>query len=208
MSKKKVKSTGKPRVGVRPARGNALPTPEPSEVGKVLGKAFADVLTRKVRAQSNIQGEDKKVNNPLVNPEVAQARQVLPMLDVRTPDAQYILWTFRDLKPQDAGFDRDPLITKISVPTEATWTWVVSSVISVVAHMNWETSEYRVSVPFSEPLKRISGDARAAKKFAEALLSASDWKVSHRTVLGDAVDRVENWGDYAPTDSTNETKGN
>ena len=205
MSKKKVK--GKPRVGVRPARGNTLPTPEPSEVGKALGKAFADVLTRKVRAQSNIQGEDKRIN-PLVNPEVAQARQALPMLDVRTPDAQYILWKVRDLNPQDAGFDRDPLITKIRVPTEATWMWVVSSVISVVAHMNWETSEYRVSVPFSEPLKRISGDARAAKKFAEALLSASDWKVSHRTVLGDAVDRPENWGNYAPTDSTNETKGN
>ena len=208
MSKKKAK--GKARVGVRqPTRVNpAVTNPAPSEVGKVLGKAFADVLTRKVRAQSNIQGEDKKVNNPLVNPEVAQARQALPMLDVRTPDAQYILWKVRDLNPQDAGFDRDPLITKIRVPTEATWTWVVSSVISVVAHMNWGTSEYRVSVPFSEPLKRISGDARAAKKFAEALLSASDWKVSHRTVLGDAVDRVENWGNYAPTDSTNQTKGN
>lgn len=193
----KGKKKGKGRIGVRksPVRPESgLPTPPPNQVGQVIGKAFGEILKRKV-AQSQ-QRPQQTISNPLLRPETQVASPPLPTLGVRTPDAQYVLWEKREVNPQDAGFTRDPLVTRISVPTEASWTWRVSSVISVVAVMNWHTGEYKVSVPFAEPLKRISGTAVAAKEFAEALLSAADWKLSHKVVLGDAVDNLENWKDY------------
>ena len=181
----------KKRPGVRtPKPVQTLPTPDPKEVGSVIGKALATLLAKKAKETQTPAGaspglaRQSEISNPLLRPEVREASTPPKTLNVRTPDAQRIAWTFERRKPQDAGPYDDPLITRISVPETALWTWKVNKQMNVTAQYDFEHGTYSVSLNFDARLKWIRGSARQAKQVAEALLSAGDWETSWQAVMG------------------------
>lgn len=190
-SKSKKGSKGKARAHAK----TDLPTPPASEVGRVIGKALAEVLTRKAKASPGL-ARNAEISNPLLRPENRAARQALPSLDVRTPDSQQITWGFRSRRPNDCGPYDDPLVTRISFPESAYWTWTVSKHLIVSAALDYSAGGYLVRVISAVGgVTSMKGTGAEAKKLAEALLSASDWEQSWKKVMGEDWND-KRWQDY------------
>ena len=210
---KRVSAKGKARVkraGPRPTQnsiGNIFGDNPPSgmEVGKVLGEALAKVITKKV---NDDKGFDIGLAARAENSAKADAMMRDPANDgqivLRTPDSQLVTWTFQSLNPQDAQYDEDPLRTKLAVPTSITWTWYPHPelanprIVSYLAFPDdpFADAEYSTSIEmgFATTVLRSQHHGEV-KNFAEALLSAYDWKSSWKAVLGEETSSKQ-WQDY------------
>lgn len=166
------------------------------EAGRIIGERLMKALATQ-RETPPVQNGDS-INNvfePTPNP-LMTAIPPVKTLDVRTPDAQQIIWTF-------VGNDEVPR----STPSRAYWTWhVTGSNLKVVAEYDFikgetESVGYVVRIPNPFPTinsraATLKGSAQEAKSLAEALLSAADWESCWRRMMGNDTN-AESWRDHA-----------
>lgn len=162
------------------------------EAGRIIGERLMKALATQ-RETPPVQSVEGITFTPAPNP-LMTAIPPAKTLDVRTPDAQQIIWTFLN--------DR-----KSSVPSRAYWTWhVTGSNLKVVAEYDFikgetESAGYVVRIPNPFPTinsraATLKGSAQEAKSLAEALLSAADWESCWRRMMGNDTN-AESWGDHA-----------
>lgn len=171
------------------------------EAGRIIGERLMKALATQ-RETPPVQNVEGITFTPDPNP-LMTAIPPVKTLDVRTPDAQQIIWTLINEDQTNAeGF---VCIEKTrSIPSRAYWTWYAKgSNLKVVAEYDFIKNEahdggyiIRIPNPFGGSTTGLKGTSHDAKSLAEALLSAADWESCWRRMMGNDTN-AESWRDHA-----------